>query len=47
MGCSEETGQEWNALVPVLVLTLGTERVISWLDHSEQDGSNAASMEWK
>ena len=39
--------QEWKALAPVLVLTLGTYRLIPLCDLGEQDGSDAASMEWR
>ena len=37
--------QERKALAPVLVLTLGTDRLIPLLDLSEWDGSDGASME--
>ena len=36
--------QEWK---PVLVLTLGTDILLSLFDLSERDGSDAASMEWR
>ena len=39
--------QEWNALAPVLVLTLGTDRLLSLFDLCERDGSDVASMEPK
>ena len=32
--------QEWKALAPVLVLTLGTDRLIPLLDLSERGGSD-------
>ena len=37
--------QEKKALAPVLVLTLGTDGLLSLFDLSEWDGSDAASME--
>ena len=37
--------QEWKTHAPVLVLTLGTDRLLSLFDLSEWDGSDAASME--
>ena len=39
--------QEWKALPPVLVLTLGTDKLLSLFDLSEGEGSDAASMEWR
>ena len=39
--------QEWKALAPVLVLTLGTDRLLSLFDLSEQGGGDVASMEWR
>ena len=45
-GCSKETqARDCKALVPVLVLTLGTEKLLSLFDLSQQDGSDVASME--
>ena len=38
--------QEWKALAPVLVLTVGTDKLLSMFDISEREGSDAASMEW-
>ena len=38
--------QEWKALAPVLVLTLGTDKLLSLFDLSEREGIDAASMEW-
>ena len=48
-GRSFQTGraQEWKALAPVLVLTLGTDRLIPLFDLNVRDGSDAASMEWR
>ena len=40
-----EGAQERKALAPVLVLTLGTDRLISLFDLSEWDASDGASME--
>ena len=37
--------QECKALAPVLVLTLGTDRLLSLFDFSEQDRSDVASTE--
>ena len=37
--------QEWRALAPVLVLTLGTDKPLSLFDLSEWEGSYVASME--
>ena len=37
--------QEWKALAPVLVLTLGTDKPLSFFDISEQEGIDMASME--
>ena len=37
--------QEWTALEPVLVLTLGTDKLLSLFDLSEREGIDAASME--
>ena len=39
--------QEWIALAPVLVLTLGTDKLVSLIDLSEREGIDAASMEWR
>ena len=39
--------QEWKALAPVLVLTQGTDKLLSLFDLSEQEGIYAASMEWR
>ena len=39
--------QEQKALAPVLVLTLGTDKLLSFFDLSERGGSDAASMEWR
>ena len=41
----KDGAQEWKALAPVLVLTLGTQRLIPLLDLSERDGIDGASME--
>ena len=35
------------ALAPVLVLTLGTDKLLSLFDLSEREGIDAASMEWR
>ena len=40
-----EVAQELNALVPVLVLILGTDRVIPPFDLSKRDGREVASNE--
>ena len=37
--------REWKALAPVLVLTLGTDKLLSLFDLSEREGIDAASME--
>ena len=37
--------QEWKALAPVLVLTLGADKLLSLFDLTEQERSDAASME--
>ena len=37
--------QEWKALAPVLVLTLGTDKLLSLFDLNEREGSDVASME--
>ena len=37
--------QERKALAPVLVLTLGADKLLSLFDLSEREGINAASME--
>ena len=42
-----EEAQEWKALAPVLVLTLGTDKLLSLFDFSEREGIDAASMEWR
>ena len=42
-----DRAQEWKALAPVLVLTLGTDKLLSLFDHTEQGGSDATSMEWR
>ena len=39
--------QEWKALAPVMVLTVGTDRLLSLFDLTEREGSDAASMEWR
>ena len=39
--------QEWKVLAPVLVLTLGTDKLLSLFDLSEQEGIDVASMEWR
>ena len=39
--------QKWKALAPVLVLTLGTDKLLSLFDLSEREGIDAASMEWR
>ena len=39
--------QEWKALAPALVLTLGTDKLLSLFDLSEREGIDAASMEWR
>ena len=39
--------QEWKTLAPVLVLTLGTDKLLSSFDLSEWEGIDAASMEWR
>ena len=36
--------QEWKALAPALVLTLGTDKLLSLFDLSEWDGIDAARM---
>ena len=38
-------GTRWKTLVPVLVMTLRTKRMIPLFDLSEQDGSDGASNE--
>ena len=38
---------EWKALAPVLVLTLGIDKLLSLIDLSEREGIDAASMEWR
>ena len=38
---------EWKALAPVLVLTLGTNKLLSLFDLSEREGVDEASMEWR
>ena len=43
----KDGAQEWKALAPVLVLTQGTDRLLSLFDLREQEGSDAASMEWR
>ena len=37
--------QEWKALAPVLVLTLGTDKLLSLFDISERERIDVASME--
>ena len=39
--------QEWKALAPVLVLTLGTDKLLSLFDPSEREEIDAATMEWR
>ena len=39
--------QEWKTLAPVLVLTLGTDKLLSSFDLSEREGIEVASMEWR
>ena len=39
--------QEWKALAPVLVLNLGTDKLLSLFDLSEREGIDVASMEWR
>ena len=39
--------QEWKVLAPVLVLTLGTDKLLSLLDLREWEGVDVASMEWR
>ena len=39
--------QEWKALAPVLVLTLGTDKLLSLFDLNEREGIDVASMEWR
>ena len=39
--------QEWKALAPVLVLTLGTDKLLSLFDLSEREGIDAAGMGWR
>ena len=39
--------QEWKDLEPVLVLTLRTDKLLSLFDLSDQEGSDAGSMEWR
>ena len=39
--------QEWKALAPVLVLTQGTDKLLSLFDLSEREEIDAASMEWR
>ena len=39
--------QEWKALALVLVLTLGTDKLLLLFDFSEREGIDAASMEWR
>ena len=41
-----EGAQEGKALVPVLVLTLGTDRLIPLLDLSEWDGAGVKEHAW-
>ena len=42
-----DEAQEWKALAPVLVLTLGTDKLFSLFDLSEREGIDVASMEWR
>ena len=42
-----DRAQEWKALAPVLVLTLGTDKLLSLFDLSEWEGIDAATMEWR
>ena len=42
-----EGAQEWIALAPVLVLTLGTDKLLSLFDLYEREGIDGASMEWR
>ena len=42
-----DQAQEWKALAPVLVFTLGTDKLLSLFDLSEWDGRDVASMEWR
>ena len=42
-----EGSQELKALAPVLVLILGTDRVIPLFDLSECDGREVAIKEWR
>ena len=42
-----DAAQEWKTLAPVLVLTLGTDRLIPLFGIHERDGSDVASMEWR
>ena len=39
--------REWKALAPVLVLTLGSDKLLSLFDLSEWEEIHAASMEWR
>ena len=39
--------QEWKVLAPLLVLTLGTNKLLLLFDLSEREGVNAANMEWR
>ena len=39
--------QEWKPLAPVLVLTLGTDKLLSLFDLSEREGIDATSLEWR
>ena len=42
-----DRAQEWKGLASVLVLTLGTYRLIPWLHLREWDRSDGASIEWR
>ena len=39
--------QQWKALAPVLVLTLGTDKLLSLFYLSEREGGDVESMEWR
>ena len=42
-----DRAQEWKALAPVLVLALGTDKLLSLFDLSEREGIDVASIEWR
>ena len=39
--------KEWTTLAPVLILTLGTDKLLSSFDLSQREGIDKAGMEWK